>query len=617
MTKTKTKILLTTLTVATLAIGCGAFVACGGDPQDPAPVGKTYEITFNANGGSYAEGAESVKLTTDKDGRLAAAPTAEPTYSGYTFVDYNTLADGSGTTITYGVNGYRFTAATTVYAQWEDDSQQEVEAGLYTLGGELVAELEESTPGDSAEKQYGATGVELAPGDVLQIKINGETLTHNAGTLELWLADGCHGVVLDQSQATITVKPGNERVFDIYAKYYTDRTPCWSIYMTDGLTDTLHDGGAYLVGSGWASGSWEVSADNYIDPENGLTVTFTSSASFKVTDYLETPVNNSHCGWHYNSPSFYKMAEGKEEGYLNLGSIGASDNGSVLVPGEYTITVEGEGENIKFVFTPAADLEPAELPDKFVKDGFYLAGAGFNGAGWDVKEGFYIDPENGLEVTFEKNAQFQVVSCKSATTGGANWNYGAASYYRMAEGAETGYIVLPSGGNGTVKTAGTYTFTIDNSGETPVFVITPAEGLEPDQTVEILHYYIKGGMHDSWNTPITDEYELKPVEGQDGVYQLTIELAAGVEFGFRSFAEDASGEVNPSQIDWFGGNLTLAEGVTEITKGNNLTMVSAGTYTFTLDPANKTLGVSFTPASTPDPGPEQPGPGTETENPAE
>ncbi|MCX4384681.1 MAG: hypothetical protein OSJ39_02645, partial [Clostridia bacterium] len=75
MTKTKTKILLTTLTVATLAIGCGAFVACGGgDPQDPAPVGKTYEITFNANGGSYAEGAESVKLTTDKDGRLAAAP---------------------------------------------------------------------------------------------------------------------------------------------------------------------------------------------------------------------------------------------------------------------------------------------------------------------------------------------------------------------------------------------------------------------------------------------------------------------------------------------------------------------------------------------------------------
>ncbi len=303
---------------------------------------------------------------------------------------------------------------------------------------------------------------------------------------------------------------------------------------------------------------------------------------------------------------------------LNLGSIGASDNGSVLAPGEYTITIEGTGENIKFVFTPAADLKPAELPDKFVKDGFYLAGSGFNGAGWDVKEGFYIDPENGLEVTFEKNAQFQVVSCKSATTGGANWNYGAASYYRMAEGAETGYIVLPSGGNGTVKTAGTYTFTIDNSGEPPVFVITPAEGLEPDQTVEILHYYIKGSMHDSWNTPIADKYELKPVEGQDGVYQLTIDLAAGVEFGFRSCAEGADGNVIPEQINRFAGNLTLAEGVTEITKGNNLTTVGAGTYTFTLDPANKTLGVTFVAASTPDPEPEPaPGPDTETENPVE
>ena len=612
MTKTKTKILLTTLTVATLAIGCGAFVACGGDPKDPAPAGKTYEITFSANGGSYAEGAESVKLTTDKDGRLAAAPTAEPTKEEYSFANYNTKADGTGTTITYGVSGYQFKSDATVYAQW-------VEAGLYTSDGKFVAELEESTPGDSAEKQYGAAGVELAPGQALQIKVKGKTLTHNVGTLELWLDGGCHGVNLDQTAATLTVKPGNERAFDIYAKYYTNNTPCWSISMSDGLKDEVIPGGAYLVGSGWETANWEIGAENYIDPENGLTVIFTSNAKFKITDCLDVPEGVENRGWAYNSPSFYKMAKDKEEGYLNFGSIGASSEGGVLAPGEYTITIEGAGENIKFVFTPAADLKPAELPEKFVKDGFYLAGAGFDGAAWDVKEGFYIDPENGLTVSFEKNAQFQVVSCKSATTGGANWNYGAASYYRMAEGTAEGYIVLPSGGNGTVKTAGTYTFTIDNSSETPVFVITPATGLEPDQTVEILHYYIKGSMHAEWNTPITDEYELKPVEGQNGVYQLTITLAAGVEFGFRSFAEDASGEVNTSkQIDWFGGNLTLAEGVTEITKGGNLTTVNAGTYTFTLDPANKTLGVTFVAASTPDPEPEPaPGPGTETENPAE
>lgn len=80
--------------------------------------------------------------------------------------------------------------------------------------------------------------------------------------------------------------------------------------------------------------------------------------------------------------------------------------------------------------------------------------------------------------------------------------------------------------------------------------------------------------------------------------------------------------MNPSQIDWFGGNLTLAEGVTEITKGNNLTTVSAGTYTFTLDPANKTLGVTFVGVSAPDPEPEPdpapaPDPDTETDTPVE
>lgn len=603
MTKTKTKILLTTLTVATLAIGCGAFVACGGDPQDPAPVGKTYEITFNANGGSYAEGAESVKLTTDKDGRLAAAPTAEPTKEEYSFANYNTKADGTGTTITYGVSGYQFTSATTVYANY-------VKAGVYKTDGTFLAELEEVNAGDF-DRQFTAY-VELDAGDVIVLKVDGITLVSTAEK-PLWPDGGNHGIDFNATAGTLTA--GGTYGYTIYAK---DGYGGWTIYMDDGVKDEgeLVLGGSYLCGQGWTNANWSKAVPaNYIDPDNGLTLTFGEGAEFKLATC--TDIDTAAREWSYNDKSYYKMADGKEEGYLDFSNV-ETGNGKVITPGEYTITIDKSGSKPVFVFTPAADLKPAELPDKFVKDGFYLVGSGFNGADWNViKEGFYIDPVNGLTVTFEKNAQFQVVSCKSATMGGANWDYGAASYYRMAEGAAEGYIVLPDG-NKTVNTAGTYTFTIDNNGETPVFVITPAEGLEPDTSVQVLHYYIKGSMHAEWNTPITEEYELRPVEGQDGVYQLTIDLAAGVEFGFRSFAEDASGEVNTtSQIGWFGGNLTLAEGVTEITKGGNLTTVGAGTYTFTLDPANKTLGVTFTPASTPNPGPEQPGPGTETENPAE
>lgn len=614
MTKTKTKILLTTLTVATLAIGCGAFVACGGgDPEDPA--GKTYEITFNANGGSYAEGAESVKLTTDKDGRLAAAPTADPTRAEYSFATYNTTADGSGSDVTYGVSGYQFKSDATVYAQW-------VEAGLYTSDGKFVAELEESTPGDSAQKQYGASGVELAPGDVLQIKIKGTTITHNVGTLELHLADGCHGVVLDQSQATITVKPGNERAFDIYAKYYTDKTPCWSIYMTDGLKDEVIPGGAYLVGSGWETSNWQIGAENYIDPDNGLTVTFNADAMFKITDCLDVAEGVENRGWAYNSPSFYKMAEGKEGGYLNLGSIGASGNGSVLAPGEYTITIEGEGENIKFVFTPAASIKP-NLQLTFVDGGFYLVGKGFkakdaNGgdknADYKLIKEFYIDPDDGLEIICTKNNKIKLIASNADAP---VWDvYSKDEYYTVGaptayEGQEDKYISF-SGGEATVNTAGTYIVTIVVTDGTPAITFTPKGDFAPDTSVTVYDYYIKGNMNDpgSNNWTMGDKFAVD--QDNEGVYELTIQLAAGVEFGFLSAAEGTT-----DQIDWFGSGLTLTGDTEAVTKGGNLKTVSAGTYTFTLDPANKTLGVSFTPASTPDPEPEQPGPGTETENPAE
>ena len=187
--------------------------------------------------------------------------------------------------------------------------------------------------------------------------------------------------------------------------------------------------------------------------------------------------------------------------------------------------------------------------------------------------------------------QFQVVSCKSATTGGANWNYGAASYYRMAEGAAEGYIVLPSGGNGTVKTAGTYTFTVDNSGETPVFVITPAEGLEPDTSVQVLHYYIKGSMHPNWNTPMTEQYELKADADNEGVYTMEIHLNANIEFMFYGMNEDAEGNFTTAPAEIKGNK--LEEGITCVTGSGNMTTVAAGTYTFTYNSNTEKLNVTF------------------------
>ena len=88
----KSKCILTTLTATVFAMSVGALVACGDSSDGETKVG-VYEITFDANGGAYANG-NTVKLHT-ADGRILAEPTA-PEYTGFVFTGYNVKRDGSG-----------------------------------------------------------------------------------------------------------------------------------------------------------------------------------------------------------------------------------------------------------------------------------------------------------------------------------------------------------------------------------------------------------------------------------------------------------------------------------------------------------------------------------------
>ena len=71
-----------------------------------------YTVTFDVNGANAAVAPASG--TTNAAGKLTSLP--EPTRSGYTFKEWNTKQDGSGTTVTHETT---FTENTTVYAQWE------------------------------------------------------------------------------------------------------------------------------------------------------------------------------------------------------------------------------------------------------------------------------------------------------------------------------------------------------------------------------------------------------------------------------------------------------------------------------------------------------------------
>ena len=73
---------------------------------------KAYTISYNANGGSNAPGDQS-KI----ENKSISLSSSKPTRTGYTFVNWNTKKDGSGTTYKAGAS-YNGNANLTLYAQW-------------------------------------------------------------------------------------------------------------------------------------------------------------------------------------------------------------------------------------------------------------------------------------------------------------------------------------------------------------------------------------------------------------------------------------------------------------------------------------------------------------------
>lgn len=81
----------------------------------PTP-GTSYTITFDANGGTLAEGVVNTR-TTGTDGKLAGVVSA-PVMDGYTFVGWFTATNGGEQVTT----SYVFTSDVTVYAQWTQNT---------------------------------------------------------------------------------------------------------------------------------------------------------------------------------------------------------------------------------------------------------------------------------------------------------------------------------------------------------------------------------------------------------------------------------------------------------------------------------------------------------------
>ncbi len=83
---------------------------------------KTYTITFNARGGTG--GPTTVSKT---HGVTLTLPTTKPTRSGYTFAEWNTKSDGTGTAYAPGAS-YTGNANATLYARWLGSNTYTIQA---------------------------------------------------------------------------------------------------------------------------------------------------------------------------------------------------------------------------------------------------------------------------------------------------------------------------------------------------------------------------------------------------------------------------------------------------------------------------------------------------------
>lgn len=283
-----------------------------------------------------------------------------------------------------------------------------------------------------------------------------------------------------------------------------------------------------------------------------------------------------------------------------------SGNIAVEKHGMYTITLDLTGE--KAVVSGVCD---EEIEDPETETIYYLFGSWNN---WQVADtvdaaGEYVftnNPDGTITLTVEmtRYTEFKVLAV------GMKYNieYAESAVPRDLIGkngtatVDTAYKLTWVDGktNICVGLSGKYTFTLDPDGaEHSILRYTFKETDATETAPAVFRYFIQGSMDTDWNSPWDDTRELKAVDGQEGVYELTINLDAGVSFGFRSSLENEDGTVKGEQVGWFGyGAFTLAGNTESIVQdSSNYKAVSKGTYKFTLnlsDPENKILTVTFT-----------------------
>lgn len=200
------------------------------------PIPTTYTVTYNAN--------EGTGTITDSNSPYEAGTTVTVldntfTRDGYTFTNWNTAADGSGTDYDEGAT-FTISANTTLYAQWEEQNDGNIQWVLTNLAN-LTSEDVFVIVGNNNGNNYAITndkGTGSAPATV-GVTIEGSTITSDVTANIQWTVSGdatngytfypkgstttwlyCNTTAATSSNNNMRVGTGERKVFALNSNNY-------------------------------------------------------------------------------------------------------------------------------------------------------------------------------------------------------------------------------------------------------------------------------------------------------------------------------------------------------------------------------------------------------------
>ena len=208
---------------------------------------KSYTVTYNANGGSGAPGSQTKTYGND----LTLSST-KPTRNGYTFVSWNTKADGKGTTYASG-GKYTGNANLTLYAIWNPITY----SVKYNGNGATSGSMSNQSHTYDTSKNLTANAFKRAFTVTYNYNGNGQsnsTATANA-TFGGWATSASGSKVYNDKQSVKNLSSTQGATVNLYAKWtdasVTLPSPTRTGYVLNGWY-TAASGGT-KIGNGGAS----------------------------------------------------------------------------------------------------------------------------------------------------------------------------------------------------------------------------------------------------------------------------------------------------------------------------------------------------------------------------